>query len=311
MTVSCPMRRASPGSWSSAAATLVSGPTATSSRSSASFAKRRTSASTAGSTATGAAEPSRMPWPSWPNHANRDVRVSGSLQPGCTGTSVRPPSARTRAAIRARSVLSPLTVVTATSSSSGDASASARASASSTSVPISVSSTIRRCIVRLYDVGSESGNASARLAASPLTSTAARIVGSSGKGTHVTRSGSVACTAQEYHADGTIRPARYSFDGTIDGGWEVRREGKLHLQLGPGYRILEVSHCGICSTDLARHHLPFPLPQVTGHEVVARDESGRTVVVEINASHVARGLEPAAWCAHCRAGLARHCPARL
>ena len=118
-------------------------------------------------------------------------------------------------------------------------------------------------------------------------------------------------TAQEYQPDGSIRPADYAFAGTTADGWEVVREGRPHLRLGPGYRLLEVSHCGICSTDLARRHLPFPLPQVTGHEVVARDEAGHAVVVEINASHAARGLDHAAWCAHCRAGMPTHCPERL
>ncbi len=121
----------------------------------------------------------------------------------------------------------------------------------------------------------------------------------------------VACTAPEYQADGTIRPARYVFLGTTEDGWEVRREGRAHLRLGPGYRLLAVSHCGVCSTDLARRHLPFPLPQITGHEIVARDESGGAVVVEINASCAARGLDRGAWCAHCAGGMPTHCPARL
>ncbi|HEV7731985.1 MAG TPA: alcohol dehydrogenase catalytic domain-containing protein [Candidatus Binatia bacterium] len=121
----------------------------------------------------------------------------------------------------------------------------------------------------------------------------------------------VTFTAQEYQADGSIRPADYAFTGTTADGWEIAREGRPHLRLGPGYRLLEVSHCGICSTDLARRHLPFPLPQVTGHEVVARDEHGQAVVVEINASHAARGLDHAAWCAHCRVGMPTHCPERL
>jgi len=121
----------------------------------------------------------------------------------------------------------------------------------------------------------------------------------------------VAFAAQEYQPDGTIRPAHYAFAVTADAGWEVRREGAPHLHLGPGYRLLEVSHCGICSTDLARRHLPFPLPQVTGHEVVAREETRELVVVEINASHAARGLDRALWCERCRAGMSTHCPDRL
>jgi threonine dehydrogenase-like Zn-dependent dehydrogenase len=121
----------------------------------------------------------------------------------------------------------------------------------------------------------------------------------------------VAFTAPEYQPDGSIRPAGYAFDGSEQAGWEVLREGRPHLSLGPGYRLLAASHCGICATDLARRHLPFRLPQITGHEVVAREEDGTAVVVEINASHVARGLPHDAQCAHCRSGLPTHCPARL
>src|SRR5207249_2809327 len=91
----------------------------------------------------------------------------------------------------------------------------------------------------------------------------------------------------------------------------VVREGREHLRLGPGYRLLRVSRCGVCATDLARRQLPFPLPQVTGHEVVAVADDGTPVVVEINASHAARALPPDAWCADCRRGLGTHCPDRL
>ena len=90
----------------------------------------------------------------------------------------------------------------------------------------------------------------------------------------------VTFSAQEYQPDGTIRPAAYAFAGTTVDGWEIRREGRFHLRLGPGYRLLRASHCGVCATDLARRHLPFPLPQVTGHEVVAVDDHDRPVVVE-------------------------------
>jgi threonine dehydrogenase-like Zn-dependent dehydrogenase len=119
----------------------------------------------------------------------------------------------------------------------------------------------------------------------------------------------VAFTAAEYRADGTVGPAAYVFDGSETDGWEIRRERGVHLRLGPGYRLLRTSHCGVCATDLGRRHLPFPLPQVLGHEVVACDERGGACVVEINASHAACG-EPAA-CAYCAGGLATHCPERL
>src|SRR5690606_30245208 len=115
--------------------------------------------------------------------------------------------------------------------------------------------------------------------------------------------------ALEFHADESFRPARYRLRGTPADGWTILRNGSERLRLGPGYRLLRTTACGVCSTDLARARLPFPLPQVTGHELVARDEDGQRVVVEINASHRARGVE--AGCPFCDAGLATHCPDRL
>lgn len=121
----------------------------------------------------------------------------------------------------------------------------------------------------------------------------------------------VAFSAPEYQADGSIHPISYEFSGDPEDGWEIRRAGHAHLRLGEGYRLLRVSHCGICATDLARRHLPFRLPQITGHEVVALDTNGAAVAVEINASHAARGLVREDWCAMCRQNLPTHCPERL
>jgi len=118
----------------------------------------------------------------------------------------------------------------------------------------------------------------------------------------------VAFVAQEYHADGALRPARYEIEGAEATGWRIRRDGAPHLDFGPGYRVLRASHCGVCATDLARRHLPFPLPQVTGHEVVALGDGGRPVVVEINASHAARGL--VTDCPWCGLEMGSHCPDR-
>ncbi|HEX6812673.1 MAG TPA: alcohol dehydrogenase catalytic domain-containing protein [Planctomycetota bacterium] len=115
--------------------------------------------------------------------------------------------------------------------------------------------------------------------------------------------------AQDYRADQSFARARYRLEGETAHGWRVYRDGALALELGPGYRPLRVRQCGVCSTDLARHHLPFPLPQVTGHEVIALDDAGRRYVVEINASHTARGVPND--CAFCRAGLHTHCPERI
>ena len=115
--------------------------------------------------------------------------------------------------------------------------------------------------------------------------------------------------AFEYREDQSFEPADYRLVGSCERGWRVERDGVVVLELGPGYRALRTRSCGVCSTDLARHLLPFPLPQVIGHEVVAVDEGGRRFVVEINASHAARGV--ASDCPFCAAGLETHCAARV
>ncbi|MFY9343938.1 MAG: alcohol dehydrogenase catalytic domain-containing protein [Planctomycetota bacterium] len=120
---------------------------------------------------------------------------------------------------------------------------------------------------------------------------------------------SVTFRAFDYRADTTFVAAQYRFAGDEPRGWRIERDGRQLLELGPGFRLLRVRQCGVCSTDLARHHLPFPLPQVIGHEVIAVDERGARFAVEINASHTARGV--AHDCAFCRAGLGTHCPDRV
>lgn len=128
--------------------------------------------------------------------------------------------------------------------------------------------------------------------------------------------------ASEYRQDTSFETADYEFRGSEATGWTVLRNGAVHLELGPGYRLLRTDRCGVCSTDLDRHFLPFPLPQITGHELVALPvDSGSTspaaatagaskrFVVEINASHAARGVK--SDCPFCSRGLATHCPDRL
>lgn len=115
--------------------------------------------------------------------------------------------------------------------------------------------------------------------------------------------------AHDYRADTSFEHAHYEFSGSEQAGWSIRRNGAAYLDLGPGYRLLETERCGVCSTDLDRHFLPFLLPQVTGHELVAHvPGTSERFVVEINASHRARGVESA--CAFCDAGLETHCPER-
>lgn len=115
--------------------------------------------------------------------------------------------------------------------------------------------------------------------------------------------------AFEYTADGTLQSTRLAFDGDQHDGWSVLRNGVYHLTLGPGYRLVRSLTCGICSTDLARRFLPFPLPQVTGHEVIATDQTGGRFAVDINASHHARQIGNS--CPFCLGGLPHHCPDRL
>jgi len=89
--------------------------------------------------------------------------------------------------------------------------------------------------------------------------------------------------ALEYTSKNDFIGSEYRFTGSIDAGWTVTRNGRAHMKLGPGYRLLQTMYCGICSTDLARRFLPFPLPQIIGHETVARDlETGSDYVIEIN-----------------------------
>ncbi|MEZ6195039.1 MAG: alcohol dehydrogenase catalytic domain-containing protein [Planctomycetota bacterium] len=114
--------------------------------------------------------------------------------------------------------------------------------------------------------------------------------------------------AWEHRRDGGFDRVRLAFEGTEGGGWTIRRNEALDLELGPGYRLLDVRACGVCATDLARRHLPFPLPQVIGHEALLA-EGDRRWVVEINASHASRG-DPDG-CVFCRSGLETHCPDRL
>ncbi|MDJ0728270.1 MAG: hypothetical protein QNJ38_24520 [Prochloraceae cyanobacterium] len=96
--------------------------------------------------------------------------------------------------------------------------------------------------------------------------------------------------APEFQADATFIESQFEFEGDEKQGWKVKRNGQIILTLGSGYTPVESSYCGVCSTDLARQFLPYPLPQIIGHEVVGTKD-GQTVVVEINASKKARGIK--------------------
>lgn len=113
----------------------------------------------------------------------------------------------------------------------------------------------------------------------------------------------------ELQADGSFRQCEYQFKGDEVKGWTITRNGDLSLKLGAGYTLVKTHCCGVCSTDLARHFLPYPLPQVIGHEVVGRIEE-KMVVVEINASHQARGVSEED-CPFCKNGMNTQCPERI
>jgi threonine dehydrogenase-like Zn-dependent dehydrogenase len=117
-------------------------------------------------------------------------------------------------------------------------------------------------------------------------------------------------TALEYTAEDAFSPAQYSFDGDVTSGWEIRRNSQTYLTLGPGYEPMKNRLCGVCATDLDRRFLPFPLPQITGHEVVAvRLHNGQKCVVEINDTPHYRGdtvQDPFS-----NAGLPTHTPGRM
>ncbi len=120
---------------------------------------------------------------------------------------------------------------------------------------------------------------------------------------------SIEFQAPEYQQDGTFQMAEFLYKGDETKGWLIRRNGEDMSKLGPGYTLVKTLYCGICSTDLDRRFLPYPLPQVIGHEVVGSWQ-GKTVVSEINASHLARNLE-SSHCAPCQAGMDSHCPDRI
>lgn len=55
----------------------------------------------------------------------------------------------------------------------------------------------------------------------------------------------------EYQSDGSFSTTAYTFKGDQETGWDILRENRLHMKLGPGYVPVETRYCGVCSTDLA------------------------------------------------------------
>ncbi|CAG8564442.1 6664_t:CDS:2, partial [Scutellospora calospora] len=119
----------------------------------------------------------------------------------------------------------------------------------------------------------------------------------------------------EYNRDASFSFVKYSYianseNPNIDKGWTIYRNDKSFLKIGKGYVIVKGKYCGICSTDLARRFLPFELPQIIGHEAVAIYQS-KPVVIEINASHFARGINDEDHCLYCKNGMSTQCPDRI
>jgi threonine dehydrogenase-like Zn-dependent dehydrogenase len=115
--------------------------------------------------------------------------------------------------------------------------------------------------------------------------------------------------ALEYTKDDLFQESEYVYSGNEANGWKVFRNGEKLLELGEGYKLLKTRLCGVCSTDLDRRFLPFPLPQITGHELIAEDESGHKFAVEINDTYVARGSK--SQDIFCKLGIPTHSPSRM
>jgi threonine dehydrogenase-like Zn-dependent dehydrogenase len=120
--------------------------------------------------------------------------------------------------------------------------------------------------------------------------------------------------ALDYTSDDTFTEAEYEYTGSLEEGWEIQRNGKHYLSLGAGYKLLHTTTCGVCSTDLDRRFLPFALPQVIGHELVAEElrseanPSPKKYVVEINDTFAARG--DVVQDSFCNVGIPTHSPER-
>lgn len=115
-------------------------------------------------------------------------------------------------------------------------------------------------------------------------------------------------SALEYNSDDSFQNADFEFSGSENTGWTISRNGEKLLDLGKGYKLLKTKLCGVCSTDLDRRFLPFPLPQIIGHELIAEDENGRVYAVEINDTFQARGEKEDIFC---KLGIPTHSPGRL
>jgi threonine dehydrogenase-like Zn-dependent dehydrogenase len=127
--------------------------------------------------------------------------------------------------------------------------------------------------------------------------------------------------AYEYTSEEKFISSNFSIKKTIDdesntnttGNFLIERNNLPYLHLPDGYMVLKTLLCGICSTDLNRKYLPFPLPQVLGHEIIAKSldknlDNTSYYVVEISDScsaHKSQNSE-----IFCESNLTQHCPNR-
>lgn len=95
------------------------------------------------------------------------------------------------------------------------------------------------------------------------------------------------------------------------------------MKVNNEYRLLKTLYCGICGTDLNRHYLPFPLPQITGHEIIGQEVEkldneneglGQIYAVEINCSHFepneVSNVEKCSYCNGLDKSMYIQCPQR-
>ncbi len=116
--------------------------------------------------------------------------------------------------------------------------------------------------------------------------------------------------AFEYTSDDKFILAEYKYDGNVTSGWRILKNNHHYLSLGKGYKLLKSRSCGICSTDIARRFYPYPLPQITGHEIVTENpETNEKCVVEINDTPYYRGDQNQDI--FCTQGLFTHSPGRM
>ncbi len=117
--------------------------------------------------------------------------------------------------------------------------------------------------------------------------------------------------ALDYTSEDTFVESDYEYNGNTEEGWQILRNNSPYLSVGPGYKLLKTKSCGVCSTDLDRRFLPHPLPQIIGHEVLAKgtgQESEKSFVVEINDTYEARGDQKKD--SFCLEGIPTHSPER-